>query len=86
MRGRRLLITLTLDEGTRDMMLGDELNDDFHDVRRHWHGLDKIATGIGERLSFRRISVTARISAGRSDATGRTAIYNAGVPDARLSR
>src|SRR5258705_6929598 len=31
----RLLVTLTLDEETLDMMSGDELNDDFYDVRRH---------------------------------------------------
>ena len=43
---RRLLITLTLDEGTLDMMLGDELYDGVYDLRRHWHGFDKIAAGI----------------------------------------
>jgi hypothetical protein len=50
------LITPTLDEGTFDMMLGDELDDDFYDFRRHRHGFDKVATGIGECLSFGRIS------------------------------
>jgi len=53
---RRLLITLTLDEGTLAMMLGDELYDGVYDLRRHWHGFDKIAAGIGESLSFGRIS------------------------------
>jgi hypothetical protein len=51
-----LLITSTFDERTLDMMFGDELNDDFHDVRRHWHSLDKIAAGIGECLCFGWIS------------------------------
>ena len=51
------MITLTLDEGTLDMMFGgDELTDDFYDVRWHRHGFDKVATGIGECLSFGRIS------------------------------
>jgi hypothetical protein len=53
---RRLLITLTLDEGTLDMMLGDELHDGVYDLRRHWHCFDKIAAGIGESLSLGRIS------------------------------
>src|SRR5437879_4333461 len=51
----RLPITLTLDEGTLNMMLGDEFTDDFYDVRWHRHGFDKVATGIGECLSFGRI-------------------------------
>jgi hypothetical protein len=34
----RFLITLTLDEGTLDMMLGDEHSEDFYDVSRHRHG------------------------------------------------
>ncbi len=38
------------------MMLSDELNDGVYDLRRHWHGFDKIAAGIGESLSFGRIS------------------------------
>ncbi len=38
------------------MMLGDELSEDFYDVRRHRHGFDKVATGVGECLSFGRIS------------------------------
>ena len=37
------MITLTLDEGTLDMMLDDELTDDFYDVRWHRHGFDKVA-------------------------------------------
>jgi len=32
------------------------LCDGFYDLRRHWHGFDKIASGIGESLSFGRIS------------------------------
>ena len=38
------------------MMLGDEAHDGVDDFRRHWHGFDKIATGVGESLSFGRIS------------------------------
>jgi hypothetical protein len=38
------------------MMFGDESSDNFCDVGRHWHGFDKIAAGIGERLAFGRIS------------------------------
>jgi hypothetical protein len=51
MRGR-LLVTLALDERPIDMMLGDELSDNFHDFGRHWQGFDKVGTGIGERFSL----------------------------------
>src|SRR5882724_5037304 len=54
LRFRRL--TAALDEGPLDMMFGDEPSDNFCDVGRHWHGFDKIAAGIGERLAFGRIS------------------------------
>lgn len=37
------------------MMLGNELNDRFHDFGRHWNSFDKIAASVGERLAFRRI-------------------------------
>src|SRR5712664_3652194 len=47
---------LALEEGPLDMMFGDETSDSFCDVGGHWHGFDKIAAGIGERLAFGRIS------------------------------
>jgi hypothetical protein len=53
-RFRRL--PAALDEGPLHMMFGNESSDNFRDVGRHWHGFDKIAAGIGERLAFGRIS------------------------------
>jgi hypothetical protein len=38
------------------MMSGDELNDDFCNVRRHRHGVDKVAAGVSECRCFGRIS------------------------------
>jgi hypothetical protein len=86
MRRPRLLITLTLDEGTLDMGSGDELNDDLHDVGGIGTASTRLLPASVNASPSAGSAVTARISYGRSDATGRNAIHNAGVPDARLSR
>jgi hypothetical protein len=47
---------LALDEGPLDMVFGNESNDNFGDFGWHWHALDKIIAGVGERLCFGRVS------------------------------
>jgi hypothetical protein len=78
-------LAATLDEGPLGVMSGDELSDDLDNLGRHGHSLDNIAAGISASPSAGS-AVTARISYGGSEATGRKATHNAGAPDVRLLR
>ena len=49
-------VTLTLEERTFHMMLGDERLDGVGDGCRHRHGLDEIVAGFRVGLAFRGIS------------------------------
>ena len=53
---RRWLIALAPDEGTVDVMLGNEPADDFDDVGRHRHSFNEIVPGIGKCFALCWIS------------------------------